>query len=265
MAFAEVNGQRIHFEDSGGDGPVLAFSHGLLMDRSMWDPQVRALRDRYRCITWDERGHGRTESDGTSFSYWDSAKDLLALLGHLGISRATLIGMSQGGYLTQRAALEAPALVEALVFVASQARPEDPEKAGHYDVLVDTWERDGLGPELAQTVAAIVLGADWDGSAAWIERWRQMDRSTLREIIGPLFGREDLTARLGELDHPALVIWGDQDLAISEADARDLAGGLPQGTLEVVHGAAHGVNLTHPQEVNRVLAAFLDRTLAARS
>ena len=130
MSFADVNGQRVHFEDTGGDGPVLAFSHGLLMDGAMWDPQVAALRDRYRCITWDERRHGLTESDGTSFTYWDSAADLLALLGHLGVTRATLIGMSQGGYLTQRAAVEAPELVESLVFVASQAGREDPGKAG---------------------------------------------------------------------------------------------------------------------------------------
>lgn len=164
MAFADVNGQRIHFEDTGGDGPVLAFSHGLLMDGSMWDPQVEALRSRYRCITWDERGHGRTESDGASFTYWESASDLVALLDHLRVSRATLIGMSQGGYLTQRAAVEMPGLVESLVFVASQAGTEDPEKVGLYGALLDAWERDGLGPELARTVAAIVLGADWEGA-----------------------------------------------------------------------------------------------------
>lgn len=265
MAFADVNGQRIHFEDSGGGGPVLAFSHGLLMDGSMWDPQVEALRGRCRCITWDERGHGRTESDGTSFTYWDSANDLLALLGHLAVSRATLIGMSQGGYLTQRAAVEMPEVVESLVFVASQARPEDPERAGLYGALLDTWERDGLGPELAQTVAAIVLGADWDGSAAWIEKWRRMDPASLRAMIEPLLGREDFTARLGELDHPALVIWGDQDAAISADRARELAAGLPQGSLEVVAGGGHGVNLTHPREVNRALESFLDRAVTAPS
>lgn len=265
MGFADVNGQHIHFEDSAGDGPVLVFSHGLLMDGSMWEPQVRALRDRYRCITWDERGHGQTESDGGSFTYWDSAADLLALLGHLGVTRATLVGMSQGGYLTQRAAVQAPELVEALVFVASSARTEDPEKQGLYTAMLDSWERNGLGEELAQAVAAIVLGPGWEGSAAWIEKWRQMDSSSLRGTLEPLFSREDFSARLGELDHPALVVWGDQDAAVSGEHARELAAGLPQGSLEVVPGAGHGVNLTHPHEVNRALGAFLARTVAARS
>lgn len=257
MAFADVNGQRIHYSDSGGDGPVLAFSHGLLMDGSMWDPQIEALRDRYRCISWDERGHGRTESDGESFTYWDSARDLLALLDELGVARATLIGMSQGGYLTQRAAVERPELVEALVFVASQARPEDPEKAGLYEALLDAWERDGLGPELAATVAAIVLDPDWDGSAAWIEKWQALDRAGLRYTVEPLFGREDFTARLADLDFPALVIWGERDAAISAERARELADGLPRGSLKAIAGGAHGVNLTHPAEVNEALEAFL--------
>lgn len=261
MGFADVNGQRVRFEDTGGDGPVLAFSHGLLMDGSMWDPQVEVLRDRYRCITWDERGHGRTESDGTSFTYWDSAADLLALLGQLGVTRATLVGMSQGGYLTQRAAVEAPELVESLVFVASQAGREAPEKEGLYATLLDTWERDGLGPDLAQLVAAIVLGADWEGSAAWIEKWRQLDIVSLRGMLEPLLGREDFSSRLGELDHPALVIWGDQDAAISADQARALAEGLPQGSLEVIPGAGHGANMTDPEAVNGVLEAFLEDTV----
>ena len=60
MPFAHVNGQKLYYEDTGGDGPVIVFSHGLLMDGSMFAPQVEALRSTWRCITWDERGHGQT-------------------------------------------------------------------------------------------------------------------------------------------------------------------------------------------------------------
>ena len=58
MPYAHVNGQRLYYEDTGGDGPAIVFSHGLLMDGSMFAPQVQALRGAWRCITWDERGHG---------------------------------------------------------------------------------------------------------------------------------------------------------------------------------------------------------------
>lgn len=87
MPFAHVNGQKLYYEDTGGEGPVIVFSHGLLMDGSMFAPQVEALRSTWRCITWDERGHGQTADLARCdpFTYYDSANDLAALLGHLGV------------------------------------------------------------------------------------------------------------------------------------------------------------------------------------
>lgn len=58
MPYAAINGQNIHYTDSGGDKPALLFPHGLLMDCSMFDAQVSAFSNAYRCIAWDERGHG---------------------------------------------------------------------------------------------------------------------------------------------------------------------------------------------------------------
>ena len=113
MAFAEINGQRIFYTDSGGDGPAVIFSHGFLMDHSMFDPQVAALAPEFRVITWDARGFGATEFDEKPFTYWDSAGDALALCDHLGIDRAVFAGMSQGGFLSLRAALLAPDRVRA--------------------------------------------------------------------------------------------------------------------------------------------------------
>ena len=108
MPHADIDGQRIYFEDSGGDGPAVILAHGFLMDQEMFAPQVEALSPDYRVITWDERGFGQTEFDGKPFTYWDSANDCLALLDHLGIERAVVGGMSQGGFISLRVALTAP-------------------------------------------------------------------------------------------------------------------------------------------------------------
>jgi len=141
MPFAHVNGQKLYYEDTGGDGPVIVFSHGLLMDSSMFAPQVQALRGQWRCITWDERGHGQTADPARCdpFTYYDSADDLAALLTHLGVQQAVLAGMSQGGYLSLRCALTHPAVVRALVLIDTQALQEDPQKmVGH-----EAWSRPG--------------------------------------------------------------------------------------------------------------------------
>ena len=106
MSTAFINGQSIYYEDKGGTAATLAFSHGILMDLEMFAPQVEALRSRYRCVVWDERGHGRTAGERLApFSYYDSADDLAALLRHLAIDKAVLVGMSQGGFLSLRCAL----------------------------------------------------------------------------------------------------------------------------------------------------------------
>ena len=80
MPFAAVNGQRIHYADSGGARPVVVFSHGFFMDQDMWDPQVEELRPAYRCLSISARGFGLTESDGEPFTYWDLADDIVAVM-----------------------------------------------------------------------------------------------------------------------------------------------------------------------------------------
>src|SRR3954451_17678437 len=134
MPYADVNGQRLWYEDSGGDGPPVLLSHGFLMDHTMFDGQVTALAPEFRCIRWDERGFGRTEDDGTSFTYWDSANDAFALLDHLDIERAVFGGMSQGGFLSLPPALTAPERVRALVLMDTGSDCDDAETLGAYQM-----------------------------------------------------------------------------------------------------------------------------------
>jgi 3-oxoadipate enol-lactonase len=93
MPYAEVNGQRIYYQDTGGDGQVIVLAHGFLMDHSMFAPQIEAFGDQYRLITWDQRGFGQTEFDSRPFTYWDSADDCLALLDHLQVEEAVVGGL----------------------------------------------------------------------------------------------------------------------------------------------------------------------------
>ncbi len=93
MATAEVNGIPIRYEDSGGDGPAIIFSHGFMMDHTMFDAQAERFGDSYRCIRWDERGFGDTRAP-EHFSYWASADDAAALLDACGIDKAVWVGMS---------------------------------------------------------------------------------------------------------------------------------------------------------------------------
>src|SRR5438552_1493222 len=145
------------------------------MDRTMFAPQVSALSGEFRVITWDERGFGETEFGGKPFTYWDSAADCLALLDHLGIERAVVGGMSQGGFLSLRAALLAPERVRALVLIDTQAGSEDPERLPAYREMQQTWLKVGPVDELAQAIADLIIG-DPVRNATWIAKWRALPR-----------------------------------------------------------------------------------------
>jgi 3-oxoadipate enol-lactonase len=255
---ADVNGQRLFFEDTGGDGPPVVFSHGFLMDHEMFRPQVEELAPKYRVVTWDERCFGRTETDGEPFTYWDSARDLFGLLDHLGIERAVLAGMSQGGYLSLRAALLHPDRVRALVLIDTQAPPEDADKVVGYRAMIDSWVENGYQEELATVVAGLIIG-DAEEEPRWKAKWAEWPPSRLTTAAPALLDRDDITDRLPEIDAPTLVVHGEQDLAIPVSRAEELRDGVRDCRgLVVVEGAAHAANLSHPEVVNAALRDFLE-------
>jgi 3-oxoadipate enol-lactonase len=257
MSFAQVNGQRIRFDDTGGDGPPVILSHGFLMDREMFLPQVDALAPEFRVITWDERGFGETEFDGQPFTYWDSAWDCLGLLDHLGIDRAVLGGMSQGGFLSLRAAVLAPERVRALVLIDTQSGTEDPERLPAYRQMQQTWLEVGPVDELAQTIANLIIG-DSVLNEAWIAKWRKLERESMRAPGDCLFDRDDITDRLSEISCRAIVFHGTADRSIGIERAEELREALSGCVgLVRVEGGSHASNLTHPNEVNVPLLEFL--------
>ncbi len=262
MPYADVNGQRIRYEDSGGEGPAVIFSHGFLMDHEMFAPQVQALAGEFRTIAWDERGFGETEFDGKPFTYWDSAADCLGLLDHLGVERAVLAGMSQGGFLSMRAALTAPERVRALVLMDTQSGTEDPEQLPAYRQMQATWEEVGPVEGLANAIADLIIG-DPELNAVWTAKWQKLPRESWKAPSDCLFERDDITSRLGEISCPAIVFHGTADKSIEIELGEKLCSDLPACVgLVRVEGGPHAANLTHADQVNGPLLDFL-RSLPA--
>lgn len=254
MATADINGTKIFFQDSGGDGPAVVLSHGFLMDHSMFDPQVDALRKHHRVVTWDERGFGDTSATGP-FSYWDSAQDVLSLMDHLDIPTAFVGGMSQGGFISLRVALTAPERVRGLILIDTQAGTEDDDKVEGYGQMRDVWLAHGPEP-VQEVIASLILGpGEWP---QWFEKWAALDTQQFSWAFDCLMQRDDITSRLGEITCPSLIVHGTDDIAIPVSKAeilRDRLGG--PSTLVTVDGAPHAANLTHPTPVNTAIKSFL--------
>jgi pimeloyl-ACP methyl ester carboxylesterase len=258
MAFADVNGQHLYFEDAGGSGIPVIFSHGFLMDHEMFAPQVSALAGDFRCITWDERGFGQTEATGP-FSYWDSAADALALLSHLDIDAAFFVGMSQGGFLSLRAALLAPQRVRGLGLIDTSAGVEPAESRPAYEAMSSEWVTNGPSEALSGAVAAVIMSPGYD-PAPWIAKWMARPKESILEPFRTLMGRDDLWDQVSQIVAPAIVFHGEADAAFSMDEAERLAHTLPRcEELVRIAGAGHAANLSHPDEVNGPLREFLGR------
>ena len=257
MPFADVEGQRIHYSDSGGDGPVVVFSHGFFMDHEMFAPQIEELRPTYRSLSVDARGFGLTESDGRPFTYWDLAADLIAVLDHAGAPQAIFVGLSQGGFTTLRVALQHPGRVRGIVLLDTTADAETEEAKVLYRQTRDALLTGGWTDEFANGMASALFGPDFDASA-WIERWKSNPPARIGPAFDALIDRDSVAERLGEITCPALVIRGELDATMSMERTEAMCDALP-GCEQVVSipGAGHTSNLENHSAVNEVLRAFV--------
>lgn len=256
MPFADLREQRFYFEDSGGSGPAVVLSHGFFMDHEMFAPQVEALAGGFRVITWDERGWGQT-SWTAPFTYYDLTEDCMALLDHLGVEKAVLGGMSQGGFLSLRAALGHPERVRGLVLIDTYSEGFEEQALGFFGGIRDELLANGFNDANASMLAGLFFAPGFD-ARYWIAKWRARPTSLLIDSFDCLMKLDDISDRLSEIACPALVIHGEFDASFPVATAQRMCERLPGcSELLIVPGAGHTSNLMDPEMVNARVREFL--------
>jgi pimeloyl-ACP methyl ester carboxylesterase len=257
----EHDGWKLYFEDVG-DGPPVLLIHGLLFDATQFEAQVQSLKDRYRFITPDIRNHSRSEFRAERYTLWDLMEDHIALLDHLGIERAVWGGVSTGGFLSLRAALKHPERVAGLILIDTQAGPEPEDMAPIYEAAAATVVESGWKEDIFGLATGILFGASTadELKAEWVEKWKTWPQHSAKELIGVVTGREDITDRLGEIDAPAIVIHGEEDVAIPMERAKQLAEGLTNLVEFItVPKGGHTSTLEQPEFVTTAVGRFLEK------
>jgi pimeloyl-ACP methyl ester carboxylesterase len=257
VPIADLNGNKLYYEVTG-DGPdTILFSHGAFLDHTLWDGAVADLSDTYRCITWDERGHGMSECNGP-FDYWDAANDALGLLDLVGAEEAVFVGMSQGGWLSQRAAIAAPEKVRGLVLQGTSITLLTPEEHAGYTQLGAGWVAMGPVGDIANAVLGIQFaGSDYDGSY-YLARWQSKAPSAWAEVWQTILNRDDILDRVKQIACPVSIVHGTADAAFSLDVARKTAELVPYSTgVTVVVGGPHAAALSHPREVAGAIRTFV--------
>jgi pimeloyl-ACP methyl ester carboxylesterase len=165
--------------------------------------------------------------------------------------------MSQGGFLSMRAALKAPERVTALILIDTAADNDNEETLAGYRMMVDTWVQHGPVPDLTGIIANIIIAEPTENAKA-IAKWQSFTIDAVKATAKCLLERDDITNRLGEIKCPAIILHGTADTAISMERAENLRKGLVgAGKIIPIEGAAHASNLTHAQLVNPPLLEFL--------
>jgi len=248
---------RLAYDDAGsGDCAVLI--HGHPFDRTLWEPQLGALRDGFRVFAPDLRGFGESPVTAGSVTMRQYAADIEGLLDDLGIGRAAIIGLSMGGLVTMELAAARPERYWAIGLVATTAEPVTPHERVTRRQRADAVERDGMGvlvdymhtglygpacpPAIRDRVDAMMAAASPAGAAAALRG--RADRPDYRPV-------------LARLDIPALVCAGSADPWSNREVTAEMIACLKRPEVLMIDGAGHLPNLEAEREFNDALRAFL--------
>jgi pimeloyl-ACP methyl ester carboxylesterase len=247
--------------DEAGQGPAVVFSHGSMMDRTMFQPQLQALSDRYRVVAFDHRARG-SRWEGP-YSLYDLADDCVRLLDSLQIERCVIAGMSMGGWMALRLVLGHPDRIDGLALIASSGLSySEADRSGweqHYRPLLSTPR---VGRDFALGEAQICFSDATRHSqpelvSHWVQRWAGYHGPTVYHEVCSWLMQDDVRERLATIGVPTVAIHGLADEAIGIKDARTTVAAIPSASLVAIPGAGHTVNLESPAEVNAALRAFL--------
>ena len=258
-----VNGTSLFVEDSGGGGPPVLFSHGLLWSGEMFRAQVDALAGSYRTLTYDHRGQGRSaESSLASIDMDTLTRDAVALIARLALAPVHFVGLSMGGFVGLRLAARYPKLVRSLTLMETSALPEPEENRLKYRAMAWASRVVGVAP-LADRVMPIMFGKTFleDPARAqdrrlWRERLLQNRRSVWRAVNG-VIDRPSVEAELARITVPTLVLVGDEDVATPRDKAERIVNGIAGAQLTEIPAAGHSSTVENPEAVNRALTGFL--------
>jgi pimeloyl-ACP methyl ester carboxylesterase len=261
----EVSGARLSYE-AAGTGHPLVLLHAGVADQRMWDEPFAAFARHYRVVRYDARGYGASVTEEIEFS---NREDLAALLDHLGIERAHVLGVSRGGQIAMDFTLERPAMVSALIMVASgpggfESRDPAPEaETRMFDEMEAAWNEKEF-----DRLADLEVRFWVNGPGQPEGRVPAKIRDHVREMIlhnyrthtvegKPQPLKPPAAGRIADISVPTLIVTGDLDSSHIRAAADFMAEQIRGARKVVLPGTAHMLSLEQPDAFTRVVLDFL--------
>ncbi len=270
MPKLNVNGAEVHYQEHGAGEQTIVFAHGLLFDGRLFAPQVEALQDRYRCITFDFRGQGQSEVTPDGYDMDTLAEDAAALIEALDCGPCHFAGLSMGGFIALRLAIHRPELLRSIMLLDTSADPEPADNVPRYRRLnfVARW----FGLRLvAGKVMPILFSQSFlndpqrrDEQAEYRRRVIGNHRLGISRAVRGVIERQGVADELHQITVPTLILVGEEDVATVPAKSERLHSLIAGSQLVTIPAAGHSSTLEQPARVNAELEKFL-QDMAAQS
>jgi 3-oxoadipate enol-lactonase len=243
--------------ESYGKGKPLVLVHAFPMDARMWRGTAQALAERCRVITPDMRGFGGSDLGTGVHGIADMADDVAALLDILGIERATVGGLSMGGYVTLAFAARHRARLDGVILADTRAAADsDSVRAGRAAAL-ESVEKEGVEAFVERQLGALLSPAASEAVRAQARAIGRQSKAGLLAGIRALRDRPDRRGELGAIACPTLVVVGTDDKISPPAEMTEMAQAIPGARLVEIAGAGHLSNLERPSEFVAAVSDFI--------
>ena len=260
MPFLTLGGATLRY-DRAGVGPTVLLVHGWLGNRSFWERQVTALRDRFTVVTVDLRGHGESSPPRTGYTIGGMAADMEQLVRAIGAQKVAVVGWSMGGMIAQELVRRLGDRATALVLVGTTAGAIADPKNPHGNPALAEELRKAVGEDFRQFVRTFAAQLFKLGTASPLLAWAtgQMQRTPPHVAQACLDGvlEADLRDKLAALKLPTLVIHGRAEALFPLGMAEELKKGISGAQLTIFEESGHSPHLEEPERFNEVVATFL--------
>jgi 3-oxoadipate enol-lactonase len=257
----EINGINIHYREEG-EGLPLVFIHAFALNQTMWQAQVAALKNQYRCITLDLRGFGHSDVVAGTTLMSQMASDVRELMKALEIDKAVLVGLSMGGYVALSFYRYFPEVVRALVLADTRATADAEEARTNRLLSAEKAVREGAAAIADETTPKLLGDTTINTNPDLVKLVHAIQAANSPEGIAAaqrgMAVRADSTELLSQINCPVLIIVGSEDKLTPPREAEVIHQGIPNSQLRVIENAGHLSNLETPDEFNQALAEFLE-------
>jgi 3-oxoadipate enol-lactonase len=263
MPTIHVNGVELFYKESGKGPETIVFSHGLLMDHTMFEPQRAAFEKQYRVIAYDHRAQGQSQDPGQGYDMDTLADDAAALITALNASPCHFAGLSMGGFVGMRLAAHHPTLVSTLTLMNTTATKENLPNRIKYGVLANLVKIVSPAPFTPIAVKEL-FGSTTRSSPSlrpmleeWTARLMSRPRNIAPSLLAVMNRREFTAEELALISCPTLVITGEEDSAQPPRNSASLVDGIRGARMVSIPGAGHSSSLEDPDAVIAAMRELL--------